>query len=158
MLRRHILTFFLFTLLGAPLAVAQTDNTPAKPAKNDYSKGENWLCRPGRQDACAADLTTTIVEADGKLKEERFKADPKAPIDCFYVYPTVSLDATPNSDMVAGPEENRVIQHQFARFAVKCRVFAPLYRQVTLTALRAGMSGKPMQADRVVGYNDAVSD
>ena len=58
--------------------------------------------------------------------------------------------------MTAGPEENRVIQHQFARFASKCRVFAPLYRQVTLTALRAGLSGKPMQADRTVGYNDVV--
>ncbi|MBI3422472.1 MAG: DUF3089 domain-containing protein [Acidobacteria bacterium] len=153
MLRRRTLTFFLFTLLIAPLAVAQTDN---KLAKNDYSKGENWLCRPGRQDACAADLTTTIVEANGTLKEEKFKADPKAPIDCFYVYPTVSLDATPNSDMTAGPEENRVVQYQFARFAAKCRVFAPLYRQVTLTALRAGIAGKPMAADRVVGYNDVV--
>lgn len=153
MLRRHTLTLILFTLLAAPFGMAQTEN---KPAKNDYSKGENWLCRPGRQDACAADLTTTIVEADGKLKEEKFKADPKAPIDCFYVYPTVSLDATPNSDMVAGPEENRVIQHQFARFAAKCRVFAPLYRQVTLTALRANLSGKPMKTDYALGYNDVV--
>lgn len=156
MLRRFILTPLLFTLLAVLSAVAQTDNQSARPAKNDYSKGENWLCRPGRQDACAADLTTTIVEANGKLKEEKFKADPRALIDCFYVYPTVSLDTTPNSDMVAGPEENRVIQHQAARFAAKCRVFAPLYRQVTLTALRAGMSGKPMQGDLTVGYNDVV--
>lgn len=153
MLRRFVFTALLLMLLVAPSAVAQTDS---KPAKNDYSKGENWLCRPGRQNACSADLTTTIVEANGKLKEEKFKADPKAPIDCFYVYPTVSLDTTPNSDMTAGPEENRVIQHQFARFASKCRVFAPLYRQVTLTALRAGMSGKPMKTDYALGYNDVV--
>jgi hypothetical protein len=156
MLRRLIFTTLLLTLLAVPSAIGQTDNKPAQPAKNDYSKGESWLCRPGRQDACAADLTTTIVEANGNLKEEKFKADPKAPIDCFYVYPTVSLDTTPNSDMTAGPEENRVIQHQFARFASKCRVFAPLYRQVTLTALRAGMSGKPMKTDYALGYNDVV--
>ena len=108
-----------FTATG----VAQTQNqtTPAAtapvPAKNDYSKSESWLCRPGRQDACAVDLTTTIVAANGKLTRETWAANPKAPIDCFYVYPTVSTDATPNSDMVAGPEELNVIRAQFARFA-----------------------------------------
>ena len=39
--------------------------------------------------------------------------------------------------MTAGPEENGVVRAQFARFASQCRVFAPLYRQATLTALRA---------------------
>jgi hypothetical protein len=152
--RRTIIALgMFFAALAASAAFAQTES---KPAKNDYSKGETWLCRPGRQDACAADLTTTIVEASGKLKQEKFAADPKAPIDCFYVYPTVSLDPTPNSDMIAGPEENRVVQHQLARFASKCRVYAPLYRQVTLTALRARMSGKPMTADLALGYNDVL--
>ena len=42
-----------------------------------------------------------------------------------------------NSDMTAGPEEHGVILQQFARFASVCRVYAPLYRQVTLTALRS---------------------
>ena len=44
-----------------------------------------------------------------------------APIDCFYVYPTVSLDQTGNSDMTAGPEEHGVILQQFARFSSVCR-------------------------------------
>ncbi|HEX4949223.1 MAG TPA: DUF3089 domain-containing protein [Blastocatellia bacterium] len=127
-----------------------------KPAKNDYSKGEAWLCRPGRKDACAADLTTTVVAASGKLTTEKFTPNANAPIDCFYVYPTVSLDPTPNSDMNAGPEELRVVQHQLARFGSQCRIYAPLYRQVTLTALRANMSGKPMAADRTLGYNDVL--
>jgi hypothetical protein len=131
--------------------------TFAQTAKNDYSQADAWLCRPGRPDACAADLTTTIVSADGKLKEENFKANANAPIDCFYVYPTVSLDTTGNSDMVAGLEEKRVIQHQFARFGGQCRLYAPLYRQVTLTALRARMSGKAMAADMSLGYNDVVN-
>lgn len=126
----------------------------AQPAKNDYSKAETWLCRPGRQDACSADLTTTVVQANGKLKREKFKPAAKPSVDCFYVYPTVSNDTTPNSDMNAGPEETSVIQVQFARFGSVCRTFAPLYRQVTLTALRAGMAGRPMQADRTLGYND----
>jgi hypothetical protein len=58
--------------------------------------------------------------------------------------------------MKTGPEELRVIRAQFARFGSECRVFAPLYRQVTLTALRAGIAGRPMKVDRALGYNDVV--
>lgn len=65
----------------------------AQPAKNDYSDPKTWLCRPGRQDACAVDLTTTVVAADGTLKRDAFKSNANPPIDCFYVYPTVSLDS-----------------------------------------------------------------
>ena len=44
---------------------------------------------------------------------------------------------------------------EFARFGEVCRTFAPLYRQVTLTALRARMTGKAMAGvDPVLGYND----
>lgn len=136
-------------------AQSQDQKAPAA-AINDYSKAETWLCRPGRQDACAADLTTTVVAANGKLTEEKWSANPKAPIDCFYVYPTVSNDPTPNSDMNAGPEERSVIQHQFARFGSQCRPYAPLYRQVTLTALRANLSGRPMAPDRALGYKDVL--
>ncbi len=96
-------------LLGAS-AFAQSSAPEAAPAAaNDYSKPETWLCRPGRQDACAVDLTTTVIAADGKLTKEPFKANANAPIDCFYVYPTVSNDATPNSDMNcgAGREQRR---------------------------------------------------
>ncbi|NOT60736.1 MAG: DUF3089 domain-containing protein [Acidobacteria bacterium] len=147
-----------FALLTANAAFPQTETKSSKTAagKNDYGKGESWLCRPGRQDACAADQTATVVEANGKLKVEKFEANPKAAIDCFYVYPTVSLDTTGNSDMTAGDEERRVVLHQAARFASQCRVYAPLYRQITLTALRARMSGQAMQMDMALGYNDVV--
>jgi hypothetical protein len=124
--------------------------------KNDYSDPNTWLCRPGRQDACAVDLTTTIVAADGKLTREEFKPNASAPIDCFYVYPTVSSDPAPNSDMTADPAELGVVRTQFARFASVCRPYAPLYRQVTLAALRAGIAGTPMQVDRALAYNDVV--
>jgi hypothetical protein len=72
-------------------------------------------------DACDVDMTTTIVAADGSLTRETWAVDPKAPIDCFYVYPTVSVDATPNSDMSQDPAEKNVVLQQFARFASKCR-------------------------------------
>lgn len=144
-------------LLGAPV-LAQSSPPAAKPAgANDYSQAETWLCRPGRKDSCAVDLSTTIVAADGKLTAEPFTANPNAPVDCFYVYPTVSRDTTPNSDMIAGPEEHSVIRQQFARFGSQCKLYAPLYRQVSLTALRAAMGGQPLAADRALAYGDVVA-
>jgi len=144
-------------LLGAAALAQSSAPEVTQPAANDYSKPETWLCRPGREDACTVDLTTTIVAASGKLTREPFKANPNAPIDCFYVYPTVSNDPTPNSDMNAGPEENSVVRAQFARFASQCKLYAPLYRQVTLKALRAAMSGGNFSADRKLGYDDVLA-
>ena len=139
-------------LLTALPAFAQT---PAHP--NDYSRADNWLCRPGGQDACAVDLSTTAITADGRTTVRGVVEGTAAPpVDCFYVYPTVSLDPGGNSDMNPGPEERNVIRAQFARFKTQCRPFAPLYRQFTLTALRARTAGKSIQADRTIGYNDVL--
>jgi pimeloyl-ACP methyl ester carboxylesterase len=149
-------------LAFAAPALAQTAETRAVPAPSalpaaDYSHGQNWLCRPGRQDACAASQATTVVAADGTLSREAFHADPKAPIDCFYVYPTVSTEPTGNSDLTITAAETNVVDQQFARFGARCRLFAPMYRQVTLTALRGFMTGKPIPTDRALGYNDVVA-
>ena len=154
-----LVSAFVCTSVGySQTASSPQTDTPAKPAvaKNDYSNGDNWLCRPGRQDACAIDLTTTVISASGKLKRESWAANANAPIDCFYVYPTVSTDPTGNSDMIPKPEEKAVIRAQFARFASKCLPYAPMYRQITLTALRAAISGKPMPMDRALAYNDVL--
>lgn len=148
------LTVLVVALL-ASLSFVPLTRAQSTAEKNDYSKPDNWLCRPGRKDACSVDLTTTVVEASGKMSRETFTADAKAPIDCFYVYPTVSLDKTANSDMIAGPEENNVVRSQLARFGSACRIYAPLYRQITLTALRSAMAGTAMQGiDRMLAYND----
>ena len=148
-----------FALLTSATVLAQSPTsaeTPPAPAAqpNDYSKPETWLCRPGQKDSCTVDLSTTVVAPTGKFKKESFKAARNASIDCFYVYPTVSLDQTGNSDMTAGPEEQNVILQQFARFSSVCRTYAPLYRQVTLTALRSVIAGNAMPIDRMLAYND----
>jgi len=146
-------------LTNAPQALSQpTAPVAAAPAASiDYSDGKTWLCRPGRDDVCSqSQQDSTIISADGKLAAEPFGADAKAPVDCFYVYPTVSKDLGGNATMSLAPEERSVINQQFARFAAKCRPYAPLYRQVTLTALRAAMMGKPMAADRVMAYQDVL--
>ena len=134
MYNKRILTVLITLLSLAATAFSQT------PARNDYSDPKSWLCRPDRQNACEVDLTTTIVAGDGTMTRENWNADANAPIDCFYVYPTVSTDPTPNSDMTADPAELNVIRQQFARFASKCRPYAPLYRQVTLAGLRTRLA------------------
>ena len=158
---RSIGTLLLAVLAVCAVARVAAQATPqaasAAPAAqpNDYSDGKSWLCRPGRQDACAVDLTTTVVKADGTVARETWASNPKAPIDCFYIYPTVSTDTTPNSDMVADPAELNVIRQQFARFASKCRPYAPLYRQVTLAGLRRILGGGASGAlSTGVGYDD----
>ena len=125
---------------------------PRQP--NDYGDPRNWLCRPGVHDACDVDMTTTIIEANGRFSTETWKADPNAPIDCFYVYPTVSTDPTPNSDMTADAAELNVVRQQFARFVSKCRPYAPLYRQVTLAGLRARLAGGTGTLAEGIQYDD----
>ena len=153
---------FATLALGAVLGLGAGAAHAQALGKNDYAKPETWLCWPGKAgDACAIDLTATVVKADGSTSVETFKADPKAPIDCFYVYPTVSNDPGVVSDMTANAEELNVVKQQLARFGSKCRIYAPLYRQFTLTALRAMVAGTPIAgatdpAVRQVGYNDVV--
>lgn len=127
---------------GSALAAAVTIGAAAQdaPKPNDYGDKANWLCWPGRADACAGDNTATVIKADGSMTREAWAADPKAPVDCFYVYPTVSLDPGMLSDMTPNAEERRVVEQQLSRFGAKCRVYAPMYRQFTLTALRAAVA------------------
>jgi hypothetical protein len=144
-------------LFALTLAGALTGAASAQTPKNDYADAKNWLCRPGQQDSCATDLTTTVVSAEGTLTREAFTPNPNAPIDCFYVYPTVSNDPAANSDMNAGPEEKKVTAGQAARFQSQCRVFAPLYRQVSLRGLMTGLLTKPGGTpERTIAYNDVL--
>ncbi len=148
-------SWFVVLIVVVAVFLGERAQAQTKAQPNDYGDPKTWLCRPGAAaDACKVDLTTTVVAADGSLKREEFKPHPNPPIDCFYVYPTVSSDQTPNSDMTPDPPERNVVRVQFARFAAQCRLFAPMYRQVTLTALRARMSGKAMEPDRTLAYND----
>lgn len=108
----------------------------------NYGDPAHWLCRPGADDACGGDLTATVVQAGGATVVEQFVPADDPPVDCFYVYPTISRDETPYSDWEASPEEEGyVVLHQAARLASTCRVFAPIYRQRTLTALLASLGG-----------------
>jgi hypothetical protein len=115
----------------------------------------DWLCKPGLADnPCEIPHDTTIQHQGAP--DEVVTPEPGARgVDCFYVYPTVSNDATRNSDKSRDPELESIAKYQAARFSLECRVFAPIYRQgtlATLTATNAG--GQP--ADRELAYSDVV--
>jgi hypothetical protein len=160
-MKRALFTVVVAGFIGGSFSLHAQQAAPPQAAPvvaNDYKDDAAWLCRPGRKgDACDVDLTATVVQADGATAIEKFAADPKATIDCFYVYPTVSTDPTPNSDMSQDPAEKNVVLQQFARFASKCRPFAPMYRQLSLrglqTALATGADPLPLFS-KGVQYDD----
>jgi hypothetical protein len=111
-----------------------------------------WLCRPGLSpDPCTPSLTTTRLTPSGqRLGVDQVKATPNPNVDCFYVYPTVSDQKTPLANLQIDPEERSVALYQVARYSQYCRVFAPMYRQLTL----AGIGGQVSAADAAVAYGD----
>jgi hypothetical protein len=101
-------------------------------------------------------LDTTEVSPTGEvLGVERVVADPSPKVDCFYVYPTVSDDPTPNSDLTIDPEERSVALYQAARYSEVCRVFAPMYRQITVTQLLKGPDTVTPEMG-AIAYGDVV--
>ncbi|MCW3020060.1 MAG: hypothetical protein JWN10_2368 [Solirubrobacterales bacterium] len=135
---RRARLFVAVGLAGVVLVIALGALTGSAQAKTV------WLCRPGlAKDPCTSPLTATIVQTDGQTSIEDATVNRKAPIDCFYVYPTVSNQTTENANLNIEPQETSVAIEQASRFSQVCKVYAPMYPQVTLAALG---SGKPVSA------------
>ena len=140
-----------FALGATPPAEAQTASSP------DYSRDSAWLCLPGRKDSCSTQLPTTALTPNGYGSTGLTTVAKDPPLDCFYVYPTVSSDPAMNSDMNAGREEQLTAETQFARFAPVCRTFAPIYRQMTLAAVAAYSAGANVDAPVALAYRDVLA-
>jgi hypothetical protein len=121
----------------------------AATAPDHAAADTSWLCQPGEApNPCHESLETTVYSPEGALHVENppLAAEPR--IDCFYVYPTVSEDPSINSDRSVDPEMEAIARYQAGRFSQRCRVFAPIYRQVTLLGLQAP-ADQQAQAQRV---------
>src|SRR5664279_6534007 len=95
-----------------------------------------WLCKPGlANNPCEGNLDATPI--DWAIRAGYEQASPAAdpPIDCFYVYPTVSRQKGVNADLTIDVEETDVAIAQAARFSQVCHVYAPMYPQLTLAAI-----------------------
>jgi Protein of unknown function (DUF3089) len=117
-------------VLGLTAGTALAKEKPPKPVKT------TWLCKPGMPDnPCKAPFESTAI--NGKLEQS---LDPKAktgktPINCFYVYPTVSEQLTANANLAIEAQQTQIAIDQASRFSQDCRVFAPVYPQFTIAAL-----------------------
>jgi hypothetical protein len=127
----------LFTLLVVVFSLAAAGSARAEVV---------WLCLPGQDpNPCHESLETTVREQDGSERVENPPLAADAPVDCFYVYPTVSEQPSRNADKSKDPEVVAIAQYQAGRFAQACTVYAPVYRQQTLAGLGAGGSEEAMQ-------------
>src|SRR4051794_3323389 len=136
--------------LFAPSALAAK-----KPKK--VKDRTTWLCKPGiPNNPCEPGFATTMISPTGQaIGTTTPKPDRKRKFDCFYVYPTVSDDKTVNSDLSIDPEERSIALYQAARYSLHCRVFAPMYRQLTLQSINT-TTPLPPEA-RLIAYNDVLA-
>jgi hypothetical protein len=133
--RRALLVAAMLAFLAGCTSAAKKPASTASPRSDDPAQPV-WLCRPNsRPDPCIADLDAEIVTASGVRSQQPAKAAPNPSFDCFYVYPTVSSQPGPNADLSIQPAETFTAESQAARFSTVCRVWAPVYRQVTTKAL-----------------------
>ena len=147
---------------ATPTSTGESAATTTSPADADpyegyrsnlYGDGQNWLCRPDQDDVCDTPLDVTAVAADGTTEVIPAPEPGDPPVDCFYVYPTISGDPGPLSDLQ--PEESMEMAaalNQAAWFSPLCRVYAPVYRQITLDAIGGGAS----EEDRAAAYADVL--
>jgi len=94
-----------------------------------------WLCKPGlSEDPCLSSEETTVEYGNGETRIERSRPRGKTPIDCFYVYPTVSEQPRVNANLEIEPAERQIAIDQASRFSRVCKVYAPMYPQLTIPA------------------------
>jgi hypothetical protein len=115
-----------------------------------------WLCKPGqRANPCEPGLTTTTYSPAGKrIGVEHVRRAARRKADCFYVYPTVSDQQRPQATRVVDDVLRSIALYQTARYSRDCRVFAPVYRQVTIQGLLN--PGTVTSEMREQGYQDVV--
>ncbi len=112
-----------------------------------------WLCFPGSPtDWCNVVLKTTTVSASGAVKTATVPVAQDPRIDCFYLYPTISQQRRGNSTLTVEPEERTTAIVQAAQFSRVCRVFAPMYRQVTVYG-----NGNPYHGNYSFEYQDVLA-
>ncbi len=138
-------TVMLIALLavacGADDDGSRPEESPGPPAfypghvSPVYSDPALWICRPGSaSDHCSRDLDATELLPDGSRRVVPHVPAQDAPFDCFYVHPTTESVAGLDEDLSEPNTELDPILNHAARFNGLCKVYAPFYRQVGITA------------------------
>jgi hypothetical protein len=121
-------------------------------AASAASAETTWLCKPGlANDPCLNSEEATVRLDGGATFVEHAKPAKEPPIDCFYVYPTVSSQGTINANEEINPEEIAIAESQASRFSQVCKVYAPIYPQLTIPAIN-GYLGEVKPENSVKAY------
>lgn len=138
------------TLLLALLSATAASAVPAAhAAESTPPSGTVWGCLPGATpNPCEGSLQTTVLRSTMIQRRKVARVENPTPdaardIDCFYVYPTVvsSLNASAPKRMTS--DVRAIMRYQAARFSQVCKVYAPIYRQATLS----GIAGPVLQGE-----------
>ena len=144
------------TWLSSPASAASTTTTTAPVTQIDPA-GTVWLCRPGLADnPCDGSMTTTSVTAKGTRTVQTDTVSTTHRYDCFYLYPTASNESSINSDLTVQPTETSIAMDQASRFSKVCNVWAPMYRQITVSGLSVANSTDP--GAYTVAYDSVLAD
>jgi hypothetical protein len=118
-------------------------STPAAAFTLAVSHPTVWLCRPGMAgNPCDSGLNATVVQPDGMRAVAAFTAAKSPKVDCFYVYPTLSEAETAAAPLAPEPAAVAVTKAQVGRFQSVCRLFVPVYRQLTRAGLAEAIAGQ----------------
>jgi hypothetical protein len=123
-------------LVGGPAAAAPSPKQAAvsqgaDPTRTDAA-GTEWLCNPAyAADPCRSNENALVQRASGRNSVQLSSPARNPKIDCFYVYPTVSRETTLAANLQIQAAETFVAQLQASRFSSVCRVYAPMYPQIT---------------------------
>lgn len=137
----------------------ETDEGDTDEPLEGYDDPALWLCHPDKDpddDQCLAnDLTATAIGPDGSLTVVEHTPTDDPPFDCFYIYPTVDLRLAPGQTENFNDikQELDPLLNQAARFTSLCRMFAPLYHQVTLGTFSSAEAPQLLDA----AYQDVLA-
>jgi hypothetical protein len=136
---------------GQPAATATSTTKPA-------AASIVWLCRPGQTpDPCTASLSTTVLTGTGHRQVVDYPQASNPGIDCFYLYPRITLQTTPNANLAIDPQETAIAELEASPFSRDCRVFAPMYRQVTAQYTTSTSAQQVEYSSVLAAWNDYLA-
>jgi len=117
-----------------------------------------WLCNPRfASNPCLSSEQATVALGNGATFLQPAQPASNPPVDCFYVYPTVSSEPFQNATVTIGPEEEAIAVAQASRFSQVCKVYAPIYPQLTIPAIQGEVAGASVTEGAIIAYLGVVS-
>jgi hypothetical protein len=129
----------------------------------NYADPSMWLCGANTtHDYCLDSQTVTTLAADGSKTTSMLTPAANPPIDCFYVYPTIDLSSAAGNvkDFSNLNDLLDPIHAQAAPFTQVCKVYAPLYHQVTFNAYQSPMASMYLEtayADVAAAFHEYMT-